>query len=171
MKLLILMFLIFLPWSLWAEGLEDVIPLLPDGLVAIATLLVGVGGLIFKIARARGPVAAMLRQLRRGFVTEERIDKAVEELLSGTSLPRGWIDWIGDVAAKLFVGLDAWPNLSRSQRIGIIATIFSELSASFAKKVIPELPEDVMRTKAARRSIAIKLLTVGHPQGTEATIL
>jgi hypothetical protein len=113
---------------------------------------------LIRLVGAKSPISKMIGEFQNSVITEERVDAAVENLLARGKAPTPFIDWVGDVVGRLYVSINQWPLLDRSQKIGIIASLFSEQSASFVQKVLPGIPKDVAAQPAARREIAKRVL-------------
>jgi hypothetical protein len=101
-----------------------------------------------------GPVGSAASHIHRGVITFERIDKAVEEILSRGSPPSSFIDWVGDVVATIVVKAPEWKDMSNIQRTEVIASLFAKLSFSKAKAVLPVTDERILERSFSRQRLA-----------------
>jgi hypothetical protein len=139
---------------------------LPGVLVPVGILVLGLIGGLIKALWPKSPLNSMINSLQGEIITVERIDKAVEMLLAGGKPPTAFIDWVGDVVGEITVSVNQWPKLTRDQRIGIVASVFSKLARSFVEKLLPGIPSDIANTKFAKKAVATKILTKTVPDET-----
>jgi hypothetical protein len=159
LSIVVLLFVVVLmPLAAETHAIDDLIPALPDGLVALGTVILGAGAAVAQWLKKRKPFDRWLSRVGPNLISEERMDAAVERILSGNGPPSPFVDWVGDVISKLVALGSHWPHISHNQRIGILADAFSRLGAGAVEKLLPGIPPDIARRDYAKRTVAKAIL-------------
>jgi hypothetical protein len=133
-------------------------PALAIGLSSIFTLVVMIGTFIARMVGRKGPVAKFLEELNSNYVSQQRIEGAVRDILPGITSDSPFRQWVEVFAAQALNSLNDWPHASHTQRVAIIAEGFSRLGTATIRSVLPGLPVDVAEQRYAVKTVAKRLL-------------
>jgi hypothetical protein len=144
---------------LYAEsGLEEFIDSLPVwlelGIILVLPVLEGVR----RARKTVGPFSALIRNLNKHLVTDERVSRVVNDLLIGSRLPPGLRTWIAELTTTFTNKAPSFSTLARDQKIGVIVSAFGKLPIRKILEMCPSIPKDILKVKYARKGLMRKLI-------------
>jgi hypothetical protein len=124
----------------------------------IGASLLGVGSILGKILSFPVTLRQAISSARKVVARTEEIDKAVERIISGGGEVTPFIDWVGDVVARIVVKVPAAFEADKPLVWDLVSEIFSTLPTWKAHELIPSAPESAVNGKLSRLSLARRAL-------------
>lgn len=159
MKLFItILILLVIPSWIFASSTSDNAGLLPQIVIPALGIITALIGVLSRFIKLPGLISSTAKKIHKNVITFERIDKAVEELLSRGNPPSAFVDWLGDVVASIVVYAPAWTDMTIAQRTEVLSSLFAKLSFSKAKRVMPVSDTEVLKRSFSRQRAATQVI-------------
>jgi len=131
----------------------------PNGWYIGGSLLIAVASAVFAILKRRETLLGqIIESARRAFITPERVDAAVERILSSFGVPTALADWAGDILASVITKVPDFFNASDAHLKSVASSAFGRLTPNAAVRIVPVMPKDIAGVGFARERFAAGLL-------------
>jgi len=141
--------------------MEAILAFLPPVVLLPVAVALVITAAIFRKRKAKDPKLAVASQLadmlEKSIVTRQRVDAAVEAVLTKVGVPKAIADWVGDVIAELTVKVPEWTTQAPvAEKAAIVARAYA--ATTDPTKVVEDYG-GVIDADLAKEPAAVGVLT------------
>jgi hypothetical protein len=137
--------------------IELILNRLPDWLVLPLALVSTAALISTRWIKFSAPISGVIKSLHSGVVTNDRVEKAVEEILSNFAWKSEFKVWLSDTVSKLILKFPDFFDLPQEVQNGIVGSLYSKMPVRKQKVVLPAL-KDLGASSFARKAAVVRLL-------------
>jgi hypothetical protein len=162
MRIFLALIILLIGMNLFASSTDEWVDSLPSIVTLIGGVAVAAVGVLSRFIKIPTAIRSIASRINKDVITFERIDKAVEDLLSRGTPPTAFQDWLGDVIGVIITRVPHWRDLSVEQKTEIIASLFAKFSRSKAARLLPIIDLKVLSKRFARHRLASQVIKQGN---------
>lgn len=141
--------------------MEAIIALLPPVVLLPAAVILIVTAAVLRKRKRKNEkltaASALADMLEKSIITRQRVDAAVEAVLTKVGVPKAIADWVGDVISELAVKVPEWTTQAPvAEKAAIVARAYAE--STDPTKVLKDY-EGVIEPALAYEPAAVGVLT------------
>jgi hypothetical protein len=139
--------------------IELILAQLPDFLVLPLVLVTTAALVSTRWIKFPAPIRGVIKSLHKGVVTSDRVEKAVEEILSNFTWKGEFKTWLGSTVSKLLIKFPDFFDLPEDVQRSVVASIYSKLPMKRQTDILPTL-KSVSTSRFGRKATIKRLLEV-----------